>query len=179
MFPMLAKLSIRNMKRSIRDYGIYILTLTIAFAFIYAYNMISFSNDIMMLSKQMEGFRDMNLVMSALIIFVIAWLINYILGFMIKNRGREFATYLLLGIKNSAISRMFFIENLLLGMVSLLLGILFGSVLYQVFALIIMKTFQIDYKPSSGFSLKALELSIIYEIGMLLLLLLMNSRKFR
>ena len=176
---MLAKLSIRNMKRSIRDYGIYILTLTIAFAFIYAYNLISFSPDIMMLSRQMEGFRDMNFVMSVLIIFVIAWLINYILSYMIKNRGREFATYLLLGIKNSAISRMFFIENLLLGMVSLLLGILFGSVLYQVFVLIIFRTFQTNYKPSLGFSLKALEFSVIYEIGMLLLLLLMNSLKFR
>ncbi len=57
---MLAELSIRNMKRSLRDYSIYILTLTISFTLIYAFNLICYSPDLMKLSASMEDFREVN-----------------------------------------------------------------------------------------------------------------------
>lgn len=176
---MLAELSIRNMKRSLRDYSIYILTLTIAFTLVYAFNLICCSPDLMKLSKQMEKFRDVNKLIAIVIVFTVGWLINYIIRFMINRRGREFSIYMLLGIKNRSIYLMFFIENILLCMASLLLGILFGTLLFQILAIIIMKIFEVDYRIFFGFSLKALGLTVAYATGMMLLSLISNSRKLR
>lgn len=176
---MLAELSIRNMKRSLRDYSIYILTLTISFTLIYAFNLICYSPDLMKLSASMEDFREVNKLVAIIIIFVIGWLINYIIRYMMKQRGKEFSIYMLLGMKNRYIYRMFFIENLLLCLASLVMGIFFGTLLFQALSILIMKVFEVDYQPVFCFSLKALGLTIAYAAGMMLLSLLSNSRKLR
>lgn len=176
---MLARLSVRNMLRSLRDYSIYILTLTISFSLIYAYNLICQTPDIMNLSESMKGFSSVNVAMSVLIVFVVGWLINYIIRFMIQRRGREFSVYMLLGIKNRSIYRMFFIENILLCLASLLMAVLLGTLLYQILTLIIMKVFEVDYRPVLRFSLRALGLTAAYAFGMMLFSLISNRRKLR
>ncbi len=176
---MLAELSIRNMKRSLRDYSIYILTLTISFTLIYAFNLICYSPDLMKLSVSMEDFREVNKLIAIIIVLVIGWLINYIIRYMIKQRGKEFSIYMLLGMKSRYIYRMFFVENLLLCLASLVMGIFFGTILFQVLSVIIMKVFEVDYQPVFYFSLKVLGLTAAYAAGMMLLSLLSNSRKLR
>ncbi len=176
---MLAELSIRNMKRSLREYSIYILTLTISFTLIYAFNLICYSPDLMKLSASMEDFREVNKLIAIIIVLVIGWLINYIIRYMMKQRGKEFSVYMLLGMKSRYIYRMFFVENLLLCLASLVMGIFFGTLLFQVLSILIMKVFEVDYQPAFFFSLKALGLTAVYAAGMMLLSLLSNSRKLR
>lgn len=176
---MLIKLSVRNIKRSLRDYSIYILTLAISFTLIYAFYLICYSPDLMRLSVSMIDFRTVNKLAAFFIVIVIGWLINYIIRFMLSQRGKEFSIYLLLGMKNRYIHRMFFVENILLCMVSLFLGLVFGSILFQILSIFIMKVFEVEYQPVSGFSLKALGLSVASAAGMMLLSLLSNIRKLR
>lgn len=176
---MLAELSIRNMRRSLRDYSIYILTLTISFTLIYAFNLICFSPELMKLSESMKDFLEVNKLIIIVIILVIGWLINYIIRFMIKRRGNEFSIYMLLGLKSSSIYLMFFIENLLLCIVSLVMGILLGTLLFMVSSILIMKIFEVEYQFALFFSLKALGLTAAYAAGMMLLSLIFNSRKLR
>ena len=176
---MLAELSIRNMKRSLRDYSIYILTLTISFTLIYAFHLICYSPDLMGLSGSMEDFREVNKLIAIVIVLVIGWLINYIIRYMIKQRGKEFSIYLLLGMKSRYIYQMFFVENLLLCLASLGMGIFFGTLLFQILSVLIMKVFEVEYQPVFFFSLKALGLTAAYAAGMMLLSLLSNSRRLR
>lgn len=86
---MLGKLAIRNAFRSIRDYRIYIITVTIAFALMYAFNMIVFSEDIMMLNRMMLTFAYMVVFISILVVFVIGWLVHYMTKFMLHRRSKE------------------------------------------------------------------------------------------
>ena len=44
---MLGKLSLRNARRQAGDYRIYLLTVTISFALMYAFNLVMFSEDVM------------------------------------------------------------------------------------------------------------------------------------
>ncbi len=176
---MLAELSIRNMKRSLRDYSIYILTLTISFTLVYAFNLICYSPDLMKLSASMEDFREVNKLIAIIIVLVIGWLINYIIRYMLKQRGKEFSIYLLLGMKSRSVYRMFFVENLLLCLASLVMGIFFGTLLFQVLSILIMNVFEAEYRPVFSFSLKALGLTAAYAAGMMLLSLISNSRKLR
>ena len=99
MSQVLSKLALRNVKRSLKDYIIYIVTVVIAFSLIFAFNFVSFSKDITELSQMMSSLKDAIIFVSCIIVFVIAWLINYTMKFMFSKRSKEFGTYMLLGIE--------------------------------------------------------------------------------
>ena len=54
---MLGKLAVRNTKRSLKDYLIYLITITISFSLILAYNLVASSNEVVELSSGMETFK--------------------------------------------------------------------------------------------------------------------------
>ena len=74
---MLRKLAIRNAKRSIKDYLVYLITVIMSFSLIIAFNLIVYSKDVRELSSTMMNFRLAVIEVSVLVVFVIGWLINY------------------------------------------------------------------------------------------------------
>ena len=54
---MLGKLAVRNTKRSIKDYLIYLITITISFSLILAFNLIASSDKVVELSTGMGSFK--------------------------------------------------------------------------------------------------------------------------
>lgn len=63
-----------------------------------------------------------------LIIFVAVFII-YSNGFFTRKRKKEVGLYSLLGIRKRQIGKMLFYENMLMGLMSLVIGIAIGSVL--------------------------------------------------
>ena len=54
---MLNKLVFRNVKRCFRDYLVYIVTVTMCFSLVFAFNLLAFSNDLRELSREMGNFK--------------------------------------------------------------------------------------------------------------------------
>lgn len=104
---MLNKLAFRNVKRSIKDYIIYLITITISFSLIFALNLISSSEAVVELSKGLDTFAYVLYFINAIVIFVICFLINYTTKFMFEKRSKEFGMYMLLGIKKKKYLRCF------------------------------------------------------------------------
>lgn len=96
---MLGKLAVRNTKRSIKDYLIYLITITISFSLILAFNLIASSDKVVELSTGMGSFKTVLTFINAVIVFVVCFLINYTTRFMFEKRSKELGTYMLLGIK--------------------------------------------------------------------------------
>lgn len=142
---MLGKLAVRNVRRSARDYLVYVITMTFVTALMFAFNSIIFSPDI-------RERVDMVGIMAALvglatffIVIIVAWLINYMVRFMLERRSREFGTYLLLGLKKKEISRLYLRENLLMGAGAFVLGLLLGVLLQQILMAVLYAMIQTDY----------------------------------
>lgn len=138
---MLGKLSIRNAKRQAKDYIIYFITVIISVALMFSFNSIATSQDISELSSSMQYFSKSITGISIIIIFVMAWLINYTMKFMLEKRSKEFGTYQILGLEKKDISKMFTLENLIIGFLAFIVGIIVGTFLYQIFTSIIMNLF--------------------------------------
>lgn len=143
---MLGKLAVRNVRRSARDYLVYVITMTFVTALMFAFNSIIFSPDI-------RERVDMVGIMAALvglatffIVIIVAWLINYMVRFMLEKRSREFGTYLLLGLKKKEISRLYLRENLLMGAGAFVLGLLLGVLLQQILMAVLYAMLQTDYE---------------------------------
>ena len=109
---MLGKLAYRNTKRNIKDYLIYLITITISFSLILAFNLIASSDKVVELSTGMGSFKTVLTFINAVIVFVVCFLINYTTRFMFEKRSKELGTYMLLGIKKKKVAHLLVTENI-------------------------------------------------------------------
>ena len=161
---MLSKLALRNVKRSLKDYIIYIVTVVMAFSLIFAFNFVAFSKDITELSSTMSNLKYAVIFVSVIIVFVIAWLINYTMRFMFEKRSKEFGTYMILGIEKKQINRLFLLENLILGLLAFTISFFIGIIFGNLFSAIVMNLFEMPYQISLQVSLTPVLLSILYFV---------------
>lgn len=120
---MLNKLAFRNARRSSRDYIVYVLTMTVMAAMMFAFDSMALSPDILTMFREAGVMGAMIGLVSVFIVCILAWLIRYMTRFMLEKRSREFGTYLLLGMNKKQISGLYMKENILMGAIAFLLGI--------------------------------------------------------
>ena len=173
----LSELSLRNAKRQARDYLVYFVTVVMAAALLYSFNGLVFSQEIITLSKGISVLPLMIVLASVVVVCVFGWLVAYATRFMLLRRGRELGLYLLIGLENRQLARLFFLENLAVGGCALVLGTALGGLLYQVFRAIVLALFGLPYTFSFGFSLPALGLTVLY-FALIYLFALRRSRKY-
>ncbi len=175
----LSKLSLRNAKRQARDYMVYFVTVVMSAALLYAFNGLVFSQEIISLQSSMDSLPLMIVLASIVVVCVFGWLVAYATGFMLLRRSRELGTYLLIGLENRQVARLFFLENLAVGGCSLALGLVLGALLYQTFRAIILTLFGLPYRFTLGLSLPATALTAFYFALIYLHALRRNRKRIR
>lgn len=179
---MTGKLAYRNMKRSARDYLVYILTMTVVAALMYSFSSLLFQNDLAEQFSMMEDV-DMMTVMIGLatffIVLIVAWLINYMVRFMLEKRSTEFGIYLLLGMRKKTISRLYIRENILLGSAAFLLGCPLGVMLRQLLLTVMFSMVKMEYHLHISFNGGTIMVTVLCYAGCYLLALFRCRRKFR
>lgn len=184
---MLFKLSIKNITKSIKDYAIYFFTLVLGVAIFYVFNAID-SQTVMLnvSSSTSEIIRLMTTILGGVSIFVsfiLGFLIIYASRFLIKRRSKEFGIYLTLGMSKRKISLILFFETLIIGVISLGVGLALGIVLSQLMSILVANMFEVDltkfqFTFSSSAALKALlYFSIMYLIVMIFNTIIVNKCK--
>ena len=138
MSSVVIRLALRNVRHFSRDYLIYFLTLTIAVSLFYCFN----ASGSMSLLTGAEDLPDtvpdildnLSLIMGRLSIlnaFILGFLVLYANQFLITRRRQEFGTYHVLGMKRSSMSVILILETMIIGALSLIMGILLGILLSQ------------------------------------------------
>ena len=176
---MLSKLAFRNVKRSAKDYVIYLITVTLAFSFIFAFNLMGNSEEILNLCDVMNNFALVMYFVNAFIIVVVCFLINYTTKFMFEKRSKEFGTYMLLGIKKKKISRLFLLENILFGFIALILSIPIGFVFSQFISLFIVKVMELPQAIFIEFNFMSVILLLLYFFLIYLFVLFLARRRIK
>ena len=175
MSVMLYKLSLRNAKRQVREYAVYLVTVILAVTLMFAFNSLGDSDEIQRLSETMRQLPVFIVFSSAIVVGIMGWLIYYIMKFMLEKRSHEFGTYLLMGLEKKQIVRMFFLENIFLGILAFLLGIFLGNVVFQGLKAILLSLHDAEFVFSFSFSKKALGYTVLYLICMYLFALLRSG----
>lgn len=175
----LSKLSLRNAKRQAGDYLVYFFTIIMVAALIYAFNGLIFSTEVQNLSKKMVQMPVMIILASIVVVCIISWLVSYTTNFMLIRRSREFGLYVLIGLENKQVARLFFLENMVVGGCALVIGILLGNFLFQILQAIIFALFGIPYFFSFFFSVKAVGLTLAYFLFIYLFAQMKNRRRIR
>lgn len=176
---MLAKLAARNVKRSAKDYLVYVITMILVTALMFAFNSILFSPDVRKTVDMAGIMAAMIGLATFFIVIIVAWLIHYMVRFMLEKRSREFGIYLLLGMKKKEISRLYMGESMLMGTGAFLIGILLGLLLQQVIMAILYTMLQNHYHLKLEWNKWCILMTVCCYGGCYLLALFRCKRRFK
>ena len=177
---MLFKISIKNIRKSFKDYAIYFFTLILGVAVFYVFNAID--SQTVMLKVNSSVYEIIKLMtdilsgVSVFVSFILGFLIIYASRFLIKRRNKEFGIYMILGMGKRKISLILFIETMLIGVISLAVGIVLGTVASQFMSVIVANMFDADMTGFRFiFSSEACVKTIVYFAIMYVLVMLFNT----
>ena len=98
---MLFKMSVKNIRKSIKDYTIYFLTLILGVAIFYMFNSLDSQEAMLVVNSSTRQIVKLMVGMinyvSVFVAVILGFLIVYANNFLIKRRKREFGLYMTLG----------------------------------------------------------------------------------
>lgn len=132
---------------------------------------------------QASAFEQVENIMgyaSIFVSFILAFLIIYANNYLIKKKKKEFGIYMTLGMEKGNLSKIIFIETLLVGIISLAIGLGLGILLSQGLSVLTAKMFQVNLiKFKFIFSYNSMIKTIVCFGAIYLLVLMFNSMSIR
>ncbi|OUB91065.1 ABC transporter [Bacillus thuringiensis serovar medellin] len=176
---MYSKIAIGNVKKSFKDYAIYFLTLTLAVCIFYSFNSIESQKALMEINASDRKYVPtvMNAIsnVSVFVSVILGGLILYANNFLIKKRKKELGIYMTLGMGRRNISRILVTETFLVGVISLVSGLIIGIGVSQGLSTFALKLFDLPInKYKFAISTGAIGKSVLYFGIMFLLVMLFN-----
>ena len=177
---MLFKLSLKNIQKSIKDYAIYFITLILGVAIFYVFNSIESQTVLLNVTSSTRDIIELMTTMlsgvSVFVSFILGFLIIYASRFLMKKRNREFGIYLTLGMSKRKIAMILFFETILIGIISLIVGLGLGILLSQLMSLFVANMFEADMTQFTFiFSGSAMFKALLYFGIMYVLVMLFNT----
>ncbi len=176
---MIFKLSLKNITKSLKDYSIYFFTLVVAVSIFYIFNSLEAQKSLLILSEtKQDMIQSIIIIMNYLSVFVsiiLGFLIIYSNNFIIKRRKKEIGLYLTLGMSKRKVSTMLVIETIVIGLFSLIVGLILGVFISQGLSILTAKLFEVNLSNYTFiFSEKALYKTIIYFGLIFILVMIFN-----
>ena len=173
------KLAFKNMKKNMKDYVIYFITLVLGVAIFYIFNSMEAQQAALSMSESKQQIIELMVqalgIVSGFVTVVLGFLIVYANNFLIKRRKKEFGLYMLLGMGRRNISTILLLETFLIGIFSLAVGLIIGIFGSQLMSILVAKMFEADMTGFKFiFSEDALVKTIMYFAIIYLLVMILN-----
>jgi putative ABC transport system permease protein len=178
--PLTIRLAHGNVRRSIGDYAVYFATLAFGAALLYSFTSAGTfleTLDLTDLQRSVLTADSLNTILqvfSLLVVIIFASIVVSANRFLVRRRKREFALYGLLGMRAGQVSRILALECLMVGAVSLAVGIAAGVLLSPVFGLITASVFEVPWRFVLVVSPSALGWTVGCFVGMTVLSTIVN-----
>lgn len=174
------KMAFQNVKRSIRDYLIYFLTLTFAVCTFYSFNSMDAQIIMFEMSKNQASYMELvNGLISMVSIFVsliLGGLIVYANNFLIKKRKKELGIYMSLGMGKGKVSKILLIETFLIGLMALASGLILGIIASQGLSSMVAHLFKFGmHEYKFVISIRSIGKSILYFSVIFMMVMCLNT----
>ena len=177
---MYSKIAFKNVKKSFKDYTIYFFTLMLAVCIFYTFNSVESQKAMSELTSSGESYVDILSkvisYVSVFIAFILGSLILYANNFLVKKRNKELGIYMTLGMSKNKISKILILETIIVGILSLISGLILGLIFSQGLSILVVKLFGLKMSTYSFvISGKAMIKTVLYFGIMFLLVMIFNS----
>ncbi len=168
-------IAFKNIRRNFKNYKLYIFSTTFIITIYYVFNAIAYNPQVILEAKNSAKYNT-GLVSTGVVIAVIsAVFIWYSSSFFIRSRKKELGMYSLFGIRKSQINLMIFIENIIIAVMSIAIGILAGILLSRLFTMLIFKLMRNIETVKFLVPFEAVRSTVFIFIGLFLLASVLSS----
>ncbi|MGP4947335.1 MULTISPECIES: ABC transporter permease [Bacillus] len=161
----------KNLQRNLKNYVLYFASMILSIVIYFIFVSLQYNDYIVEQTNTAKGIADVFQASSVILIIFVAIFIWYSNSFFTKKRKKEIALYSLLGVPKRQIGTMLFYENLIIGIIALIIGMSIGALLSKVFSMLLLKVMQLSTTISFSFSLEA----IIYTTLVFTIIILITS----
>ncbi len=147
---MYLKLIIRNVRRSARDYLIYMVTMTVCAMLLYSFLSVTsryYRPDMGAQYNLAVLGDDMKLAVGSISLLLL-FLVRFVNNYMLRHRQKEFAVQTVLGMEQNIVAWLFFAETFVLGAVCVFAGILLGMFCSQFITAMLLAEYGLEYRLS-------------------------------
>ncbi|EMN7729925.1 ABC transporter permease [Bacillus thuringiensis] len=132
----LFSLAKKNIKGNLNNYLLYFFSMVVSVLICYTFNSLLYTPEIKNAVNNMEDTMSQT---SFVLVGFVAVFIGYSNAFFTKKRKKEVGLYSLLGVRKKIIARMLFFENVIIGAITLICGLVLGIILSRLFIMLLLK----------------------------------------
>lgn len=170
----LSKLVLRSMRKNLKHYYLYffalIFSVTLCFSFTTLYTNPSVIETLEKSGTASTGFE----VASYILYFIVTFFVLYANHLFMKRRSKEIGLYQLIGMTKGLVVRLIALENIILFILAVGVGMVLGFLSSRIFAMILLRLVELEAVVDLTFSIEALTQStIVFTILLVVILIQM------
>lgn len=174
------KLAYKSVKQSFKDYAIYFITLVLGVSIFYMFNSVDSQLALLQLTKQQSAMVEfipwIIKGVSVIVVLILGLLIVFANNFLVNRRKKEFGLFMSLGMSKGQISQILFYEVVLVGLVSLVVGLGVGVLGSQMMSILVANMFEADMSQFTFvFSKTAFIQTTVYFVLMFAVVMMFNT----
>ncbi|MED3485985.1 ABC transporter permease [Bacillus toyonensis] len=174
---MLFKLSMSGLKSKLRDYIVLLVGLIVSISTFYMFQTLASNKTFLESNSSIRDIVSVFKIGSFLLAIITFFYILYANSFLSALRQKEFGMYMMLGAKKHKVTLLMFIETIILGATSLLIGITIGVGLAEGIGQLLMKQLEFAGEGYKAFYLPSIAITCIFFFALFVLSAIMNSIK--
>ncbi|PGR83333.1 FtsX-like permease family protein [Bacillus cereus] len=174
---MIFKLSMSGLKSKLNDYIVLLVGLVMSISIFYMFQTLALNEAFVNNNGPIRSTGMIFQVGSYLLGIITFFYVLYANSFLMSLRQKEFGMYIMLGAKKQKITFLMFVETIIIGAVSLVVGITIGIGLSQGIGKLLMK--QLDFTASGyqAFYVPSMLVTCMFFLVLFMLSAIMNSVK--
>lgn len=173
----------QNIKKNLKNYTIYFITIMLGVALVYTFNSLGSQFDMLNIEDYGSYLSFANGLLVGTTVFIcliLAFIISYANLFFIKRRKKELGIYMTLGMKQNDIIKMILKENRVISLFSFVAGIVAGILFSHGLSFITMKFMRVENTNFHFFiSFYSIIICVIFFGAMFWLVGYLNKRSIR
>ncbi|WEG14328.1 ABC transporter permease [Pullulanibacillus sp. KACC 23026] len=174
---MLLKLSFSSVKKLFKDYLILLFGLTISISIFYMFEALAQNKAFVQSNAMVGSIMFIFHVGSFILAFITLFYIFYATSFILSLRQKELGLYMTLGAKKYKVTQLMFFETFMIGLASLLIGLVVGIGLSAGVSDLLMKQLDFSAKGFHPYLSSAVWTTVIFYIALFLLTAIVNAVK--
>ncbi|MCR8645978.1 FtsX-like permease family protein [Paenibacillus sp. N1-5-1-14] len=168
---MLLKISLSSMRKMMKDYIVLLVGLVISISIFYMFQTLAMNEEFVKANSMIKSIMLVFNVGAVLLAIITFFYIFYANSFLLSLRRKEYGMYMMLGAKKSKITKLMFIETIVIGLLALAIGIIVGVGISSIVGTSLMA--QIDF-PSDGYKIFYIP-AVLVTLGFFIVLFVLTG----
>ncbi|MGN5651263.1 ABC transporter permease [Bacillus sp. Brlt_9] len=174
---MLFKLSMSGLKSKVKDYIVLLVGLVMSISIFYMFQTLATNKAFLKANSTMADLGIVFQAGSILLAIITFFYILYANSFLLSLRQKEFGMYMMLGAKKHKITLLMFMETIIIGVASLVIGIAIGVGLAQGIGQLLIKQLEFTGGGYQAFYVPSMNTTCIFFFVLFIFSAIMNSIK--